>query len=309
MKSRFVAGGAGLARAASRLDVFTGGGGRGTDIGDLEESVSSWRDDGISGTSGSSDPYQEMPSYVGGDEASPPDWDEPTERPRPPPGLLIPVSSLGEWFKRGVEVFKAAPAEFIVVQLIVLGVFSLSFGLLSGPIFAGYYRCALRRIDGHKLDVNDLFGALTDNFVPTFLAGLGLFAFSLGGGLIVLVLDLVAGTLPFRFMAVLARALIDLSASLSLAAGLGVFSLMLPMIHERGMRIEAAFKICMGMFQRNWLYAALFGIVVAGLQMIGLTTIIGILVAGPFSILVAAQAFRALFPGSSTEGAQTPRSA
>lgn len=259
--------------------------------------MAEWNHNRPQGAAPPPDPWQEMPGYQPSSDqgAGSWDWDGPTDRP-PPPGPQVPLEKLGRWLEYAWTLYAANWREYMIMQLLALGLSLGSFGVLAGPMLAGYYRYALKRTRGEPADYNDLFSGLSGSYRQTVLPGLAL-AWSAAGAFCVLaVIDLIASQIPWAVLAVVIKATLDLAGLVVIAAGVGVFSLMLPLIHERGQTPMAAWETCLKLFRANWAKAGIFGGVVGGGLVIGLLVLgVGVLVGGPLGILVGAQGFRVLF--------------
>lgn len=257
--------------------------------------MAGWSDDGRrGGGDGAPNPYQEIPSYDHGGGAPGPVWDEPTNPSVIPSGPQLPIEQLGSWLERSWNLLTVGVKDLVLVQLLVLVLILATGGLLAGPMLAGYYRYAIKRTRGASGDFNDLFSALSTSLQSTFLVGIAMVGVLLSSAAILAVLDLIVGQVPV--IGIVLRAAVDLSGMILIAAAFGFFSLMLPLIHEKGHTPTRALDVCLTMLISDGGRAGLFGAVVGGAPMIGgLMCGVGLLLGGPLGILTAAQAFRATF--------------
>jgi len=230
-------------------------------------------------------------------------WDEPTERPAPPPGPVVPTEHLNVWVENAWNMFRAGVKDLIIVQGIVLLISFATLGLASGLLMAGYYRYAIRRTHGEPGDLNDLFSGFSGSAKATFPVGVAMVLGLVGVSSIIAVIDLLLSQIPY--LGLIFRACFDLVAGMALTAALGVASLMFPLLHEQEYSLESAFKQCVGMVKANWARAALLGLAIGGLAVMGgLFFGVGVLATGPLGILIGAQAYRVLF--TMGDGASRP---
>jgi hypothetical protein len=211
--------------------------------------------------------------------------------------VRVPIEHLGRWIQAGWTLMTASLVDYVIAQLLVSVLIAASFGLLTGPLLAGYFRFALKRSRGYASDFNDLFSALSQSFGATFVVGIVLAVGTvISTSLLAVLANLILGQIPF--IGVLLQALLLLGGTIAISGAAGVFTLMLPLIHERGLTPAAALELCLDMLRTDWARAGLFGVVVGGLPALGSFVCgLGVLIGGPLGMLVAAQGYRATFDG------------
>lgn len=245
---------------------------------------------------GGNSPFEELGGYPypqGGG------WDEPTQNqpdgpPGPPPGPQVPLEKLGPWFERAIALLQKDPQGMLRDQALVLGLSLVSLGTLTGPLLAGYYRVCLKRLRNQPSDFNDLFSGLTANFVPNLLVGLVMVMVLGALGSITAVVCLILSQIPL--LGFLLQAVFVLAAALVVGGGLGLFSLMFPLIHQANRDHGSALDELLALWQRDWQKAAVLGVCIGGPAVLGgMFALIGVILTGPISLLVAAQAYVELF--------------
>lgn len=109
------------------------------------------------------------------------------------------------------EILMRNPLEFIVGGIVLAAISSISSGLLTGNVYAGFFHMAFKSKRGEKVEFGDVFEGFK-NFVPFFLVGLIIILGSLLCGIGVLVT-------MFLFTFALAMLLQDTSLEWSQALG------------------------------------------------------------------------------------------
>lgn len=230
------------------------------------------------------DPWQELPPYPGSMPGGP--ISGPPRRE-----IRVPIEQLGQWIERSWGRFSTAVRDYVIVQALVFVLIFGSLGLLTGPVMAGYYRFALRRIRGERADYNELVIALTTAIRATFVSGIALFGASVAAASILLVINLIISQIPM--VGVVLEAAFTLSGSVAFSAALAILSLIFPLIYEKQKTPGEALEICLDMIRTDWVRAGIFGAVVGSAAALGLMAAgVGILIGGPVGILIAAHGYR-----------------
>jgi len=86
----------------------------------------------------------------------------------------------GRWIGMGWRIFKQDVGNFILITLIGLALSAAGSFVVSGPIQAGFFLVARRRMLDQRTDLNDLFAGF-GRFVDAFLAYVVTFVFLLIG--------------------------------------------------------------------------------------------------------------------------------
>ena len=75
----------------------------------------------------------------------------------------------GRWIRMGWRIFKEDVGNFILITLIGLALSAAGSFVVAGPILAGFFLVARRRMLEQRTDLNDLFAGF-GRFVDAFLA-------------------------------------------------------------------------------------------------------------------------------------------
>ena len=194
---------------------------------------------------------------------------------------------IGRYFSRGWEIFSGYMGGFIGFMLIVwlinifLGFIPVIGGLasivISGPLSAGYYIVAFKKMKGQQVEFGDFFLGF-NYFLQLFLATLVV-------GIFVL-LGFVALILPGIYLAV-------------------AYSLVVGVIIDRKMDFWEAMETSRKVITRKWFSFFLLFILIALLNLAGLLALgIGLIFTIPWSTVIVAAAFEDVFGLESEEFAR-----
>ncbi len=191
---------------------------------------------------------------------------------------------IGKYFSRGWEIFSGYMGGFIGFMFIVwlINVFLnfipvigwLASIAISGPLSAGYYIVAFKRMKGQQVEFGDFFLGF-NYFLQLFLATLvvGIFIF----------LGFIALILPGIYLAV-------------------SYVLVVPTIIDRKMDFWEAMEASRKVITRKWFSIFLLGILIALLNLAGLLALgIGLIFTIPWSSVIIAAAYEDIFGLESEE--------
>jgi len=198
--------------------------------------------------------------------------------PQPPISRAVPGTGLGDWLKRGWQIYKEYWVEMSMGSLIGAFLTACTLGLLAGPTLLGLYRMAFKAMRGDRPDVGDVFeweGRFWPAVVTFFVffvlhVGLGGAGKSGIGGIVSLVLG------PF------------------LTTGL---ALTMPLLLEKRLDLATAInEVGRLIFSRNammwWIVGLVFGAINIGGFM---ACFFGLFVTFPWVVSSAAVAYRDIF--------------
>ncbi|MCZ7586836.1 MAG: hypothetical protein M5R36_27780 [Deltaproteobacteria bacterium] len=182
----------------------------------------------------------------------------------------------GAAFSEGWNGFSKNILNFIVGYLLVV---IISITVILAPVMiAGIYRMGLKAARGETTEINDVFSGFSD-FGRYFVGGLLWFGVMLLG---------------------------------VLACGVGVFVtsgitlFLFPLMVDRGESGGSAFSQCWAYFKTDWLMAIVLAFVTGLISSLGSYVAgIGVLVTGPFAMMVTVAAYEQVFGGTAPATAPT----
>jgi len=178
----------------------------------------------------------------------------------------------GAAFSKGWEGFTKNIVNLIVGFLLVA---VISITIILAPIMmAGIYRMALKAVRGEKTEINDVFSGFSD-FGRFFVGGLIWIGISIVG---------------------------LLACGVGVIVTSGILLFFFPLMVDRGLSGGEAFGKCWAYFKTDWLMAIVFAIVTGIISQVGTYVAgVGVLVTGPFAMIVTVAAYDHVFGGVAEE--------
>ena len=189
------------------------------------------------------------------------------------------------WLKQGFDLYKNNAATLILASLFALIVSTVTFGILSGPMYAGLIMIALRLHDGESPppDAGDVFKGF-DVFLSAFL------------------FNLVWGLIAGAVMTVLGAIVPPIGSVAGLVAGLAVTSAVMFgmfLIVEKRMEFWPASMASLEKVKANFLPFIAFYIAIGFLGSLGaVLCLIGVILTFPIMLCTLTVAYRDVFGGA-----------
>lgn len=177
-----------------------------------------------------------------------------------------PEQAIGDILKKSWDVFMKDPVLHIIASLLLMIVSAVSLGILAAPLTVGYIRLIRDRLAGHAVSATDIFAGLSTTI--TALITMILLGIIVAVGSILLILPGIAAAVllsyAFHFIAYNDAGIMDsLSQSFALV-------------------------------KDNIVLVIILIVILAILNSIGSTVVIGTLLTMPFSMIVTTVAFESM---------------